>query len=129
MEKFENNTRKRLRKAERLSSKKLIDLLFTKGSSFKIKPFIVRYIQIPEKETSHHQILVSVSKKNFKLAVHRNRIKRQIREAYRLNKHLINDVPNKYAIAYIYAGKKTMPYRDLENELIACLTRLKKELT
>ncbi|MEN8247926.1 MAG: ribonuclease P protein component [Bacteroidota bacterium] len=128
MERFENNTRKRLHKAERLSSKKLIDLLFTKGSSFKITPFIVRYIKLPENESEYHQLLVSVSKRNFKHAVDRNRIKRQIREAYRLNKHLISDMPDKYAIAYIYAGKTTTTYRELENKLIACMSRLRNEL-
>ena len=128
MEKFEKNTRKRLRKEERLSSKKLINLLFTEGSSFKTHHFVIRYIIIPEEYPLYHQLLVSVSKRNFKLAVVRNKLKRQIRESYRLNKHLINDLSNKYAIAYIYTGKKTIPYKDLEKELISSLRRLKKEL-
>jgi ribonuclease P protein component len=83
-----------------------------------------------EDENIHtHQILATVSKRIFKRAVDRNRIKRQIKEAYRLNKHIIADLANKYAIAYIYTFKKVLPYKDLEIKLIECLYRLKSELS
>lgn len=129
MSDFEKDTRKRLRKSERLSSQKQIQALFSNGKSFNARPFAIRYLELAEPGQNEHQILVSVSKRNFKHAVDRNRIKRQIREAYRLNKHLLADLPDKYAIAYIYTFKKMIAYKELENKLIESLSRLQTELS
>ena len=129
MSKFENESRKRLRKSERLSSKNQIQALFTEGKSISTPPFVVRYRKLAEHDLATHQVLVSVSKRNFKRAVDRNRIKRQIREAYRINKHLLADLSDKYAIAYIYTFKKKIAYKDLENKLIESLSRLQTELS
>jgi ribonuclease P protein component len=128
MVEFEKNTHKRLPKSERLSSHKQIQNLFSGGKTFAIHPFVVKYSIIQGQEVENHQILVSVSKRNFKRAVDRNRIKRQIREAYRLNKHIIEGLPDKYAIAYIYTFKEKIQFKNLENKLIECLSRLKNEL-
>ena len=92
-------------------------------------PFVIRYRKLTDHSLLSHQVLVSVSKRNFKRAVDRNRLKRQIREAYRLNKHLLTNLPDKYAIAYIYTFKKMIPYKDLENKLIESLSRLQTELS
>jgi ribonuclease P protein component len=129
MSKFENDPRNRLCKSERLSSKIQIQALFTEGKSFSTPPFVVRYSKLEVQDLANHQILVSVSKRNFKRAVDRNRLKRQIREAYRLNKHLLEGLSDKYAIAYIYTFKKMIPYKDLENKLIESLSRLQIELS
>jgi len=128
MVEFEKNTRKSFQKSERLSSHKHIQRLFSEGKSFSIHPFVVKYLNLKDQELASHQVLISVSKRNFKRAVDRNRIKRQIREAYRLNKHIIADLPDKYAIAYIYTFKEKIPYKNLEDKLIECLSRLKTEL-
>jgi ribonuclease P protein component len=127
MVEFEKNTRKRLPKSERLSSHKQIQNLFSGGKTFAIHPFVVKYSIIQGQEAGNHQILVSVSKRNFKRAVDRNRIKRQIREAYRLNKHIIAGLPDKYAIAYIYTFKEKLPYNSLEQKLSEALKRLREE--
>jgi ribonuclease P protein component len=129
MTKFEKDISNRFGRSERLSSKKTIESLFTTGRSFSHYPYLVKYIGLEDSTDSLHQILVSVSKRNFKRAVDRNRIKRQIREVYRLNKHIIADLANKYAIAYIYTFKKVLPYKELEIKLIECLYRLQSELT
>ncbi len=129
MSNFENDSRNRLRKSERLSSRKEIQSLFSEGKSFSTPPFVIRYLKLSAQDPDHHQIMVSVSKRNFKSAVDRNRIKRQIREAYRLNKQILTPLTNKYAIAYIYTFKKKIPYKELENKLIAGLTRLQNELS
>lgn len=76
-----------LRKSERLDRKKVIEKMFAGGSrSFSVFPLRVVYLPVEELEAPV-SILVSVSKRRFKRAVKRNRVKRQIREAYRMNKH------------------------------------------
>lgn len=68
-------------KSEKLCSDKLIDRLFTEGNR-EIGSFPVRlvYLQVSTEEISGINILVSVSKRHFKRAVKRNRVKRQLRE-------------------------------------------------
>jgi len=128
MSEFEKNPRKRLSKSERLSSRKQIQYLFEKGKTKSYSSFIVKYIRLPDDQQETHQVLITVSKRNFKKAVDRNKIKRQLREAYRINKQQINKLPNKYAIAYIYTLKKIVPFKELEKELIKSLSRLNSEL-
>lgn len=113
------------KKSERLSHKKSIQELFTKGSSFYLYPFKV--IFSINDDAPVHQILISVPKRNFKKAVLRNKLKRRIREAYRLNKHLL-DTSVKYQIAYIYTSKELLEFNDIERKLIVILERLKKQL-
>ncbi len=116
-------------KSERLHSKKLIQELFTEGSSFYLYPFKLIYLKQPDAESD--QVLISVSKKKFKHAVTRNLIKRRIKEAYRLNKHLIShkdDASDKVLIGYIYTGKEVLPYQLIEAKLKKSLYRLIKEL-
>lgn len=94
-------------KAEKLKSRKTIESLFTEGKSVGVFPLRLFYIEVPESETSLTKTAVSVSKKNFKLAVHRNLIKRLLREAFRLNKNLILDNSSKkYALLFLYVGKE-----------------------
>lgn len=85
--------RRTLNKTERLCSKKLIERLFAGGnSSFPTYPLRVVYMWISSKEsTAEASILISVPKKRFKHAVDRNLVKRQIRESYRINKHILLD--------------------------------------
>ncbi len=75
------------------------------------------------------QILISASKRNHKLAVDRNRIKRLIREAYRKNKHIIwdylSDKPNnQLIISVVYTGKTIASYSEVERKLILVLHSL-----
>lgn len=117
-------------KSERLSSKKIIDALFTEGASFYFYPFSIRLLPITNQATSH-QFMVSVSKRNFKRAVDRNRIKRLVREAYRLNKYKIEESnigSHCFAIAYIYTAKEIHPYGFIESKLTASIERLKNEM-
>jgi len=93
---------------ERLRSKKLIAELFSKGSSFNLYPLRFVYLKHPQPETTAPQILVSVSKKYFKKAVDRNRLKRQMREAYRQNRHklLVNNGYPVRVLGIIFIGKE-----------------------
>ena len=81
-------------KKEKLVSKKTIDALFSGGNSRSMSAFPLRVVFMRKERNEAEepaQVMVSVSKRHFKRAVKRNRVKRQIREAYRLNKHLLHE--------------------------------------
>jgi ribonuclease P protein component len=107
---------------ERLSKEKLIKELFDKGSSFYLFPFKVFFMVNPDPEYPFHQILISVSKRNFKRAVDRNLLKRRIREGYRLNKTKLPH-RNKLLIAYIYSVKEILPSVQIHERLIKTFKR------
>ncbi|MEL7003464.1 MAG: ribonuclease P protein component [Bacteroidota bacterium] len=109
-------------KSERLHKKKEIKELFDKGSSFYLYPFKVLHLTAKE-ETVNPKILISVSKRSFKRAVDRNKVKRLIREAYRINKHNIQSKQN-LLIAYIYTPKEILSFSLIEKKLKQVLSRL-----
>ena len=117
-------------KAERLCSKKLISQLFSsKGSAFNLYPLRFVFLKAEAPVPEYPQVLISVSKKYFKKAVDRNRLKRQIREAYRLNKHkLLSENGQSFAVlGLIYIGKEKKDYSVIEKKLNLGLERLVKE--
>ena len=116
-------------KSERLHSKKLIDELFNKGSSFVIYPLKVFYLIKSAEEVDQHQVLVSVPKKIFKRAVDRNKLKRRIKEAFRLHKQALEPLDSHkfLLIGYIYIGKEFADYSTIEDKLKRSLSRLTKK--
>jgi ribonuclease P protein component len=114
------------KKAERLSKEKTIQELFTKGSSFYLHPFKVVYITNPNQSASAPQILISVSSRNFPRAVDRNLIKRRIREAYRLQKEIIQDGSKKGVFAFLYTSKTALPFAEIKSKLFFVLEKIKK---
>ena len=115
-------------KEEHLCRKKLIEELFSKqGSSFGVYPLRIVWIPAPAPTTAPPQVLISVSKRTFKRAVDRNRLKRLIREAYRLNKYRLTEQPNGHPIALlgiIFTGKEKSPLTLVEKKLISAFHRL-----
>ncbi len=104
------------KKEERLCSKKQFDKLFLEGNSFLVYPIKVVYNETDFTGTYPVKAAFAVGKKSFKKAVSRNLIKRRMREAYRLNKHVLysgaGDI--KIAVAFIYIGKKIETYKKTE---------------
>ncbi len=109
-------------KEERLNSKVKIEELFKKGSSFSSKKF--RIILLPQQLNQGRKVLISVSKKNHRTAVSRNRIKRIIREVYRKNKGIINISDQGYLMAIIYLSSSIPNFNELEVQLINLFKRL-----
>mgnify|MGYP006277625169 CR=1 FL=1 len=119
------------KKPERLRSKKLIDKLFSRGNSFFIYPFKIIWMEIEFKSNSPVQVLIGISRKNKRLAVDRNKIKRLIREAYRKNKlpyhEYLCSKQKKVVLGLIYVGKETSKYAIIEQRIIEVLERLTEE--
>jgi ribonuclease P protein component len=110
------------KKQEKLKSKKLIKLLFEEGKKISVFPIMLLYLQVKHDSNYLVQAGVTVSKKNFKSAVDRNRIKRLLRETYRLNKpFLYEKLENKYIFMFIYLGKKELKYQLLDEKMKAVL--------
>ena len=121
-----------LRKAERLNKKKIIEKLFGGGAqSFSLFPLRIVYLPL-ETLDAPVSILVSVSKRRFKHAVKRNFVKRQIREAYRKNKHdLISQVTEKQtnmAVCFIYLSDRFVDSSVIEERVKLALTRIQERL-
>ena len=113
-------------RAERLTGKKNIEELFQRGSSFFLHPFLIKYRNC---EDDCHRILISVPKKKFRRAVDRNLIKRRIREAYRLNKHLLYNQPiDFFHVGFIYQDDSILTYAEIEHKLVILLKRLLKKI-
>ncbi|MBL7861045.1 MAG: ribonuclease P protein component [Cyclobacteriaceae bacterium] len=116
-----------LSKAERLSKEKLIKELFDKGSSFYLYPFKILYLANPDKRSAAvNQLLITVSSRQFKRAVDRNLIKRRIREAYRLQKEMIRDLPQKGIFSIIYTAKEILPFAQIRSKVFLVLEKIKK---
>lgn len=117
------------RKHERLNRKKVLEKMFAGGArSYSFFPLRMVYIFAPELEGAQVSVLVSVSKRHFKRAVKRNRVKRQIREAYRLNKHLLLDALPEgcppLALAFIYLSDDLCDAELIEQRMKAALARV-----
>lgn len=114
-------------KAERLSSKKEITALFNEGKSFAISHIRVVYRFLPKQEERPNAILVSVPKKYFKHAVDRNLLKRRIREAYRLNKELLQNMPARVEFMLLYQKRRIATFAEIEEIVKKALERILAE--
>lgn len=119
-------------RSERLKSRKVIGQLFTEGQSFAVFPLRLVYVKgaLPEGE-SPVKVAFSVSKRHFKSAVNRNRIKRQMREAYRLQKNILlerlSDATGQYSWMLLYTAKEPLPYAQIEEAMVVLIKRFLKK--
>ena len=123
--------RKFFLKSERLSLKNDIDKLFDNGQSFISYPLRIVYLPDTEESSSKSgiSVLISVPKKRIKLAVKRNRIKRLIRESFRLNKEALNisELNGKHlCIAFMYICDNLLPYVDIEKAMLKAYIKIRE---
>jgi len=115
-------------KSEHLCGEKRITRLFTQGEAFIAYPLRVVYILEPRKDFEPVSVMVSVPKKRFKRAVKRNRLKRLMREAYRLNKKLlIEKVEEKQLqlhIAFNYVSDDELDFAAVDKKMKLAIQKL-----
>jgi len=116
-------------KDEKLKKDNEITLLFAKGkwrSCGNLRIIIIK--NHPDLQTENVQLGVSVSKRYFKKAVYRNRIKRLLRECYRLNKDLFKESFGEKTIAMMFWVSNELPekFQDVEAEFIKLCQSQKK---
>jgi ribonuclease P protein component len=120
-------------KRERIKKRKQIDRLFSEGRSFTLRPFKVYFAINDNKTDPPVQILIAIPKKEYKRPVDRNKIKRRIKEAYRLNKltlfeHLRQLRINLH-VGFVYSGNSViLSYGEIERKLISCLHKLESTI-
>lgn len=122
-----------LSKAERISLQSRIDLLFTKGDSFIAYPLRVVYtLRDLNTEEPLVSILTSVSKRKFKRAVKRNRVKRLIRENFRLQKYAFHELAKcsqkSIDIAFLYLKDELPEYEDIEKSMLKTIAVMNEKL-
>ena len=108
---------------ERLKGKKQIEQLFMTGISVGAFPLRMMYVQTAHTSEFPCQVGVSVAKRNYKLAVDRNRLKRLMRETYRLQKQIVyNNLDKPYVFMISYIGREEIKYEDLYLKMEKLLT-------
>jgi len=119
-----------LNKKERLKSKILIDLLFSKGNVLREYSIKLVWVNTDSQQSEPLVAGFGVSKRLFKRANKRNRIKRLLREAYRLHKNsLQNSLQSKnrhIGIMIIYTADNLTTFKAIEDKIIVILNRLEK---
>lgn len=115
-----------------LKSKRIIDSLFLSGKALNKFPLRLLLEEVNESDFVGVQVMISVPKRRHKLAVVRNRIRRLISEAYRLNsvelQQQIASEKKHLAIAIIYSGKKEHNYSDIQEKMKVALKELSSTL-
>jgi ribonuclease P protein component len=116
-----------LGKNERLKSRKKTELLFRQGKKFSVHPFRI-YYSIQQDDQAILLFGVGVSSKVFRKAVDRNRVKRLVREAYRLQKNELSDGLKKQGkgmdVFFIYTGKELPLYKEVYDKIGKVLAKL-----
>lgn len=111
------------KKIEKLKSQKLIEKLFSEGNSVAAYPLRLVYLKTSHQDSVSVKTGVSVSKRNFKKAVHRNRLKRLMREAYRQNKpSYLSNIQDQYAFMILYVGKTESDYQTISKKMNTLLS-------
>ena len=120
-------------KKERLKSRKVIGKIFKEGHSFISYPIRFAWVKMESPlSDSPLQMGLSVPKRAFSKAVDRNRLRRRIRESYRLNKHSIykklESPDTQYGLMLIYVAKETLDFHKIEKGIQKGFNKLEQRI-
>lgn len=125
-------------KEERLHGRDAVEKLFKDAGSRSMVAFPVRVVYVlapPQADTCvNTRMLVSVPKRQFKRAVKRNRVKRQVREAYRKHKHGLIEAVSRIgeqhlSLAFVWLDSKLYDTSVVEKKVEKLLLRIEEKLT
>ena len=114
-------------KKERLSSKIDIEELFKSKNTF-TQDKIKVYWNENSSNTEHVSVLFSVPKKIVSLATKRNKIKRLLKESYRINKNMLQKTEKEIRIAFVYLCTETPNFNSIEEKIKLILQRLNNQI-
>ncbi|MBD5251502.1 MAG: ribonuclease P protein component [Bacteroides sp.] len=117
----------RLYKIEKLCSETAISRLFSRGSrevsTSLVYPLRLAWRVDRERSVECPRFLVSIPKKRLRHAVDRVKMRRRVREAYRLSRHLLDrELP--VDLAFIYVADEILPYDRVLSSVRRLLTRV-----
>lgn len=121
-------------KRERIVSRKLMDELFDGNHSHAVVAFPLKAVYLAKEHPDGQvpvEVLISVSKRHFKHAVDRNRVKRQVREAYRKQKQLLTEQVGEgmmVAVAFIWMSDQHFSSAEVDSRVKHLLTRIAKKV-
>ena len=125
---FDKMTSLSFPRKEKLKSKKQIDALFEKGISVNNFPIKMLFLTTAFSDGTKTKAMFVVPKRNIRSAVKRNRVKRILREAYRLNRQdTFNNIEGNFALAILYLGKEMPDYALIEKKMIGLLEKFLKK--
>lgn len=127
-----NNKALGFTKEERLYHRRILEDVFAKGISFKEYPFILLHLTTTLHTNFPAQCAVTASKRNFKRAVDRNRIKRLMREVWRHQKQAVysalQEKGEQRAIVIMYVGKELPDFALVSRKITSLVNRLKEDI-
>jgi ribonuclease P protein component len=118
-------------KKEKLKSRKQLEQIFTEGKSLTVFPLKIFY-ELNQEQDNIIKAGVGVSRKNFRKSVHRNRIKRLLRETYRTEKtellNYLEENKKQIALFFLYIDKAQPDYFSLKQTMQTALKKLISEM-
>jgi ribonuclease P protein component len=113
-------------KHQKLKSQKDIKALFEEGKIVTKYPVKLLWLPLSQQDT---RAGFAVAKRNFKSAVARNKIKRLMREAYRLQKQEIQGRHKTFTLLFLYIGKDVASFKAIDKAVVGALKKLPQTQT